>query len=168
MCIQCIMVQCRAYRRRRARLSCRRSWSRTTTKAHSIQRVSVFVSYPAEEYQLIGFARLGGTAEIARSMVPIILAAGGKAYVRAPVSSVVLSGDGCQALGVVVRCVLLAHIAACARMSHGITRRDMTILAPCVISAAGALCTYTRLIPTAVRLHPRLLLFRMKLIILRR
>lgn len=31
--------------------------------------------------------------------------------------------------------------------------RGKTILAPCVVSAAGVLCTYTRLIPSTVRVQ---------------
>jgi hypothetical protein len=51
--------------------------------------------------------------EIARSMVPCVLAGGGAAYVRAPVTSIVLDEAGTTALGVVVRYVCVWGVCMC-------------------------------------------------------
>lgn len=46
-------------------------------------------------------------------MVPVIIASRGKAYVRAPVSSIVLNASGTDALGVVVRSVFTISCSVC-------------------------------------------------------
>ena len=80
----------------------------------------------AEHFKDGAYYPTGGSANMAENIVPVILAAGGGALVRAPVSHILLNSTGTEALG--VHC------------------RGMDILAPCVISAAGVMNTYFKLI----------------------
>jgi phytoene dehydrogenase-like protein len=80
----------------------------------------------ADHFNQGGFYPTGGSVTLAENIVPIILAAGGGAFVRAPVSHIILNASGTEALG--VHC------------------RGEDIFAPCVISAAGVMNTYFKLI----------------------
>lgn len=50
-----------------------------------------------------GYYPTGGSSVFAESFLPTILAGGGRALVRAPVSQILLSADGCKAIGVTVK-----------------------------------------------------------------
>ena len=80
----------------------------------------------ADHFTKGGYYPTGGSVRLAESIIPIVLAAGGGALVRAPVSHIILNAAGTEALG--VHC------------------RGMDIFAPCVVSAAGVINTYFRLI----------------------
>ena len=71
----------------------------------------------------------GGSSTFASSFVSTVLAAGGAALVRAPVSRILLSADG--------------------RRAEGVHVRGVDIRAPIIISAAGALNTYLKLLPSS-------------------
>jgi all-trans-retinol 13,14-reductase len=90
----------------------------------------IMTAIMASHYSKGAYYPTGGTANIAKGIVPTILAAGGKAYVRAPVSRIILDSSGSKAIGVEVR--------------------GKTIFAPIIVSAAGALATFTKLIPADV------------------
>jgi hypothetical protein len=72
------------------------------------------------------FYPVGGSSEIARTIIPSILAAGGHVFVRAPVPEIILSANRVRAVGVVVR--------------------GVEIKAPIIISAAGVATTFNRLL----------------------
>lgn len=86
----------------------------------------------------------GGSSSFASSFMSTILACGGAALVRAPVSHILLSADGQRAEGV--------HV------------RGVDIRAPIIVSAAGALNTYLKLLSSScpaadrikkhMRVHP--------------
>lgn len=69
---------------------------------------------------------VGGSSEIAKTVIPTILAAGGHVFVRAPVSKIMLSEDRSRVIGVNVR--------------------GVDIHAPVVISAAGVMTTFNKLL----------------------
>jgi len=71
----------------------------------------------------------GGSSVLAENILPIVLAANGAALVRAPVSRIILNESGNEAVGVSVR--------------------GLDIYAPCIISAAGVLNTYCKLIQSS-------------------
>jgi all-trans-retinol 13,14-reductase len=50
-----------------------------------------------------GYYPTGGSSVFAESFLPSILASGGRALVRAPVSQILLASDGKTALGVTVK-----------------------------------------------------------------
>jgi len=72
------------------------------------------------------FYPVGGSSEIAKTIIPTILAAGGYVFVRAPVTEIILSEDRARAEGVLVR--------------------GVEIRAPIVISAAGVATTFNKLL----------------------
>jgi all-trans-retinol 13,14-reductase len=74
------------------------------------------------------FYPVGGSASIAKSMIPMIEAADGKCFVRAPVSKILLDETGCRAIGV--------HV------------RGKDIYANTIISSAGFYNTYFTMMPT--------------------
>ncbi len=76
-----------------------------------------------------GYYPVGGSAEIAASIAPLIEEAGGKILYRAEVKEILVAGD--QACGV--------------RMDDG-----TELTAPAVISDAGAANTYSRLLPRSI------------------
>jgi len=69
---------------------------------------------------------VGGSGEIARSIVPVIQEAGGQVLVNARVAAILTTPDGSKATGV--------------QMASG-----EKVLAPIVISDAGVYNTYSRL-----------------------
>ena len=90
----------------------------------------------ANHYLEGGYYPVGGASRIAETIVPAIESAGGKVLVNAEVAEIVVEGG--RAVGV--------------RMAA-----DGAVLrAPLVVSDAGAINTFTRLLPAAVATHHRL------------
>ncbi|XP_030830557.1 all-trans-retinol 13,14-reductase-like [Strongylocentrotus purpuratus] len=80
-----------------------------------------------------GFYPRGGASEIAYHIVPVIEKAGGRVLVRAPVSEILIDRDG----------------AACGvRVAR--TTGDVDIHAPLIISDAGLVNTYQKLLPLEI------------------
>lgn len=80
-----------------------------------------------------GFYPRGGASEIAYHIVPVIEKAGGRVLVRAPVSEILIDSDG----------------AACGvRVAR--TTGDVDIHAPLIISDAGLVNTYQKLLPLEI------------------
>jgi hypothetical protein len=65
-------------------------------------------------------------------MLPALLASGGKAYVRAPVSSIVLNKEGTKALGVVVRWVFIERCTVCLDCSYYLLMTVRIIITMCM------------------------------------
>lgn len=86
-----------------------------------------------------GYYPTGGSSVFAESFLPTILASGGRALVRAPVSQIILSADGSQAIGVTVKYSFLS-------IPLLILVRGHNIYAPIIISSCGVLRTFTTLI----------------------
>ena len=80
-----------------------------------------------------GYYPVGGASEIAHTIIPTIEQAGGRVLVRANVKEVLLNQAN-EAVGV--------------RVSKG--NQDHTVLAPIVISAAGVVNTFSKLLPEKV------------------
>jgi len=87
-----------------------------------------------QHYIYGGYYPIGGASEIAYSIIPVIEKTGGKVLVRANVKQILVDDSG-KAIGVCV--------------SKG---EDVNIYAPIIISAAGVINTYTKLLPQELTL----------------
>ena len=81
-----------------------------------------------------GYYPVGGSSQIAFHIIPTIEAAGGRVLVRAPVTNILMDKHEGEAVGVSVR--------------HGGNCYD--ILAPIIISDAGIMNTFRKLLPQTV------------------
>ncbi|KAI8477584.1 hypothetical protein Bbelb_446840 [Branchiostoma belcheri] len=88
----------------------------------------------AEHFREGGYYPVGGASEIAFNIIPVINKAGGAVLCRAPVSQILIDGDG-QAMGVRV-----------VDKKAG----EVDIHAPVIVSAAGVYNTYHKLLPVEV------------------
>lgn len=91
----------------------------------------------AKHYMHGGYYPLGGASRIAETIIPVIQASGGDVFTYADVKEILTEqGKGKKATGV--------------RMADG-----ETLSAPLIISNAGALNTYEKLLPESARVHSK-------------
>lgn len=88
----------------------------------------------ADHFAHGGYYPVGGASEIAFHIVPVIERGGGRVLVRAPVTNILFDDDNAKVVGVTVK-----------RGNHSVE-----IKAPLVISDAGMMNTYNKLLPKEV------------------
>ena len=90
----------------------------------------------ADHFAHGGYYPVGGGSEIAFHIIPIIEKAGGCVLVKAPVTNILFDDDGMKVAGVTVQCS--KHSA-------------VEVRAPLVISNAGLINTYNKLLPREIQ-----------------